>query len=117
MAQSVVIEQDGTIRIDGFDPKDVLKYLQSVVDGYIEPVGLGDGLTMWVNEDGLYRSDLKPNDYAGLLGAMRRGMMSHLVGNVVITRDDEDGNTVSLTEGDVKHLVTILEGLKREIML
>lgn len=40
---------------------DTLETLQHLVDGYIEPIGLGHGVTGYVNEEGKIREDMRPN--------------------------------------------------------
>ncbi len=42
-------------------PASILKSLQEIVEGWIEAVGLSDGSTMYVNEEGLYR--FGPEDF------------------------------------------------------
>lgn len=69
-----------------------LKQLQEAVDGYIEAVNFGS-FTMWVNEEGLLRNDLKPNPVA--YGFYPQPIM----GNIVFTGlSDEEGDTLPLSE-------------------
>ena len=90
-----VVEPDGTS----------LNTLQRLVDGLVDVVACDSGYTntkgmdCWVNDEGLYRGDFGINMVASLLSGRQ------LVGPAVFTRSDRDGNTVGLTDGDLRRLV------------
>ena len=74
---------------------------QALVDGYIEfvdgQVATGDGvrpLSVWVNEEGRLRPDLRPNHALGVLTPQRA---SPVVGAALVTSTDMHGDTVGLT--------------------
>jgi len=86
-----------------------LKQLQEAVDGYIEAVSF-TGFTMWVNEEGLFRNDLKPN-------AVAYGFYpTPIMGNIVFTGStDDEGETLPLNEKDAKVIRRIAKNC-RELM-
>ena len=101
-----------------------LKELQTLVDGYIEHVVIGNCVTMdrfedvamWVNEDGI--SQGKPqNDRAAILyGVLVHG--SGIYGDAVLTGEDfdpEEGReTASLREpyNNLEHWVSVFEAVQ-----
>lgn len=113
METGLVITQDRRVRTIEWEAGAALKPLQGVVGGYVEAVALGDGLTMWVNEDGLFREDLITNKLATVLINRRVGELVLVVGDVVITRDGAYGETVGLTEQDVADVTDEIKGWVR----
>lgn len=95
-----VVEPDGTS----------LSTLQRLVDGFVDVVACNGGVACnrgyattrgmdcWVNDEGLSRSDFGLNFVASLLSGRQ------LVGPAVITRSDNDGNTIGLTDEDLRRL-------------
>lgn len=80
---------------------DSLEFLQSSVDGYVDGLYVGDfgkGIALWINDEGKFRSDLEPS---ALL--MYKGKVyDYVVGNIVFTGIDEEGETTSLTDTQIK---------------
>lgn len=76
-----------------------LKFLQTLVDGFIECVSLTPTLDMWVNEEGLFRDDFSHNPRASLIA----GHGYALEGPAVIT-GHRNGETISLTADDISEL-------------
>jgi hypothetical protein len=74
--------------------RDTLSFLQELVEGLIESVNLTSKTDIWVNEEGLFRSDFATNTFASLLAGQGR----HLVGPAVMTGVTSDGETVSVDE-------------------
>lgn len=78
-----------------------LKDFQKVVEGYIEPVTLRDGSTMYVNEEFLYANvafNSIASDVCGL-GGLPHLMLSGIKGNVVIVGPvDNEGWDTDVTE-------------------
>ena len=92
-----------------FDPTDTLRFLQGEVDGYIEHVTLRtgpDGLSMWVNEDGLMKR-LPPNEFATAIVHMTHVPSDTvIVGDVVFTgTTDEEGELRDIPQQWIDQLV------------
>jgi len=77
------------------DGSSTLKFLQTLVEGFVECVSLGKSTDMWVNEEGLFRSDFELNRRASMVA----GHGYAIKGPAVIT-GQRNGNTISLT-GDL----------------
>jgi hypothetical protein len=91
-----------------------LKKLQSAVDGLIQPVDLDGNVTMWVNEEGLLRSDLEMNDIATSLYAQMYDITNPLMGDVVFTGGtDEEGETLGLGEDYVNAIYALVDNYKQ----
>lgn len=77
---------------------------QAIVGGYIEPVNLSDGSTMWVNEEYLYSfspDDVNwiASDVCGLGGRPEFMLRQPILGPVYITGPaDGEGNTTDVTD-------------------
>ena len=83
---------------------DTLTALQTLVEGYVQPVPTDPAKTgfsgdVWVNEDGLYQPTFSVNLLASGFAGQR------LVGPAVITRfDAETGKTIGLTADNLANL-------------
>lgn len=81
-----------------------LKTLQTLVEGYVQPVPTNKAETgfegdIWVNEDGLYQPTFSVNLLASMFAGQR------LVGPAVITRfSHETGATLGLTKKNIESL-------------
>lgn len=75
------------------------KILNKAVGGYIEHIGFRNGIDLWLNEEGKLLS--LPFNTA-LIGADGK-IFDIVVGDIVITSSDEEGNTVSLTEEQIEY--------------
>lgn len=74
-----------------------LEELQAGVDGLIQPIDIREDLTMWVNEEFIFRAEPDPNVVASAFFAEVGGKYD-IHGSVVFTGGtDEDGNTLGLT--------------------
>lgn len=69
-----------------------LSFLQDLVEGLIESVSLNSRSDLWVNEEGLFRSDFTLNTFASLLA----GEGYNLVGPAVLTGVTPNGETVQV---------------------
>ena len=97
-----------TLDIEG----DELSKLQSAVDGYIEAVTLAEDVVMWVNEEFVFRPDLKPN-LVGSAFYAEIGGTRPIFGTVVITGGtDPEGYTIGLTQDDVDSLIEMVESAR-----
>lgn len=76
-----------------------LESLQKAVGGYIEAIRLDSETIIWVNEDGKV-NDLKPNF---MLTRGNKGL-DYLVGNIVITGCNSEGDNISLTDSQLTKL-------------
>jgi hypothetical protein len=83
-----VINTDGTIESKEIDGS--LQSMQEIVEGLIQPVDLQDDMTMWVNEEGMYRDDY--NFLASRIAQIPLNGPAFITGGI-----DEDGNTLSLS--------------------
>lgn len=81
--------------------EDSYEFISKNVDGYIErvPISVFDArhIDVWVNEEGKFRSDLKPTAVMVHNGKA----VDYLVGNIVFTKSNKRGETISLTKNDV----------------
>ena len=74
-----------------------LKTLQELVDGYIEPVRVNEGIVMIVNEEGKLRGMEKNFAFRG----------DTIVGNAIFVGDEgEDFTDVPATAEDIKKLIS-----------
>lgn len=74
-----------------------LEEMQKAVGGLVQVIGLRSGVDLWVNEEGLIRK-LPPTV---VVEDERRRIHHILVGPVVATRSDREGETTSLRAGDI----------------
>lgn len=89
-----------------------LKKLQTAVDGLIQPVDIGDTVTMWVNEEGLLRGDLRLNHLATML-MEEIGYKTPIMGDVVFTgAPDEDGNTMEFPAQASYELIELIDSFR-----
>jgi hypothetical protein len=84
-----------------------LRKLQGAVDGLIQPVDIGNTITMYVNEEGLLRGDLTPN-YIATMIMSEMGYNTPIMGDVVFTGAvDEDGDTMELGSAEIAELTEL----------
>lgn len=93
-----------------------LRTLQSAVDGLIQPVDF-DSITMWVNEEGLFRNDLDWNWLAS--GFMEQlGSDTLIRGTAVFTGGvDEEGDTMGMPDDAVLALMGLVARAKDALEL
>lgn len=90
----LVVDSQFTASVTGLS----LKELQTAVDGLIQPIDIREGLTMWVNEEFLFRAEPDENVLATAFFAEAGGKYD-IHGTVVFTGGtDEDGNTLGLSD-------------------
>lgn len=105
---ALVIKADLTTQLIDIAEQELSK-LQAAVDGLIQPVDLSPEITMWVNEEGLLRDDLLPNPLGSAFMAEVFNSETVIMGDIVFTGGvDEDGNTTSLSKGDVDKISNIV---------
>jgi hypothetical protein len=102
MERAVIIRTTGERAVVGFNKGDSYDLLSKTVGGLIELVRLTEhNADMWVNEEGKY-SGLTQNPIATALWADMYGATDLIMGNVIITADDGEGETVGLSDDQVK---------------
>jgi hypothetical protein len=95
-----VINVDGTVEAKEIDGS--LKSMQEIVEGLIQPVDLAEDMTLWVNEEGLYRDDY--NLLASGIANIHLNGPAFLTGGI-----DEDGNTLGLNPSYVVNIKNYAE--------
>jgi hypothetical protein len=84
-----------------------LNVLQTAVDGLIEAVDLTNELTLWVNEEGLLRNDLKLNLIAEAFYS------SPIMGTVVFTGGtDYEGETLGLGLAESRYIQQLCQNFR-----
>lgn len=89
--QTLIIPADGSeVRWEDPDKID-LKYLQGKVGGYVEAIGVGNEINMYLNEEGKMEG-LAPNRLATRLAKKYAGisMLDYIVGDVVLCGGPDD---------------------------
>jgi len=86
-----------------YNSKDSYEFIKNNVGGYIERVPLRDlaerNIDLWINEEG----KLIGLDTTALLTSGDK-VYDELVGNLVFTKSNGDGDTISLTDDDIKYI-------------
>ncbi len=113
MKNILVVYENGTIeekKIAG----DELKFLQRIVDGYIETITTRQYIFI-VNEDGIMKG-LAPNKIATVLCKADGGEIGSnpIFGNVAIMTGGKNGEMNGLTEGQLNTLATIVRMAKEK---
>lgn len=111
---AVVVNTKGEMSIIDI-AEDELTKLQSAVDGLIQPIDLDTHATMWVNEEGLFRSDLEMNEIATAIYAEMYGDIANpLIGDAVFTGGtDEEGETLTLPQEYIDSLKKLTDDYQR----
>lgn len=102
MDNKAMVYSNGALKVVTYGD-DSYEFLKTTLGGYIERVPLRDfetkGIDLWVNEEGK------------LIGLNPSFMLTYngepydfLVGDVVFTRYTDDGDTISLTDDDIKFI-------------
>lgn len=115
MKTAIIVRADSTHEVIDIQD-DTLAKLQTAVDGLIEAIDLTDSLTMWVNEEFLFRGSFEPN----LLGtAMYQSMGggSTILGDVVFTGGtDPEGYTMGLNDSDYHTISELVSNARRWVL-
>jgi hypothetical protein len=95
-----LINTDGTVEAKQIDGS--LQSMQSIVEGLIQPVDLQEDMTLWVNEEGMYREDYN---------ALASGIAGiHLNGPAFITGGvNEEGETMGLNPAYIPNIKNYAE--------
>lgn len=103
----LLISQDGDL-VPVIHPEGTrtLPTIQALVDGFIDYVRTPAGFDAWVNDEGLFREDFRPNR----IGVRITGQV--LVGPIVLASSTEDGRTVGLADDE---MTAIADHLGRDL--
>lgn len=108
---ALVVKADGSYELLDVETEFLTK-MQTAVDGLIQPVDITEEITMWVNEEFLFRNSFEPN----LLGtAMYQtvGGEGLIMGTIVFTGGtDSDGDTLGLNTTELARLSAFAETAK-----
>ena len=103
MKNALVVNADGTHEVIDVSANS-LSTLQNAVDGLIQPIDISDTITMWVNEEFLFRNSFEPNLLATAM-YQNVGGQSVIPGSVVFTGGaDSEGNTMGLDDSELDRL-------------
>lgn len=105
----VIIETDGTARVEDMTPAasgSLLDPLQTAVGGLIDVAGLGEGLDMYVHDEGFYVCE--PNPVASLIAITLGGRTQPFFGPAVFTGGcDSNGYDVSISDARAAEVQTV----------
>lgn len=108
---ALVVKSDSTHEVLDVE-SEFLSKMQTAVDGLIQPIDLSDNLTMWVNEEFLFRNSFEPN----LLGtAMYQSIGGEglIMGTIVFTGGvDVEGDTMGLSQNDYYRLLDLVKSAR-----
>ncbi len=103
---ALVVSQNGDNSVIDIETE-FLSKMQTAVDGLIEPVYVSPNLTMWVNEEFLFRNSFEPN----ILGTAifeSIGGERPILGPVVFTGGtDSEGEVEGLADYDYQTLLSM----------
>lgn len=106
---------DGKNLVEKTWEKDSYDFIKTHVGGYIEHVVneiLEErNIDMWCNEDGKFISELEPT----LALTCRGEIYDVIMGNVVFTRCDNQGNTIGLIDDDIEFIKNIFKNARLAI--
>ena len=98
-----------------YDSEQSYETISQAVGGWIECVSLTPTLDMWVNEEGKLNG-LDYNPDATAIFWSHFGLMSDvIVGDVLFTSHDEDGDTTSLENEQMQYLEQFLGSLSADV--
>lgn len=97
--------------------KNSLEELQSIVGGYIEFPFLGNrfrdnAIDVIINEEGKFIEGLKPE--IAMVDGETKSILDIVYGNCIFASHDEEGNTISLNDGQIK---IVMEELQMNVLL
>lgn len=111
----VVVLSDGKLEVKEIE--NTLENLQKIVGGYIEIPLLGGvfkkhDIDTIINEEGKFIESLNPE--IALIDGNTKKILDVVYGNIIFASHDEVGNTIGLTEEQIK---VVIEELQMEITL
>ena len=102
-AKGLFIGVDGTVETREFVVGQSYEVIRSAVDGYIECAVVGEDIDLWLNEEGKLIG-LEPNPIATALYWDKYGIIDVIVGDVFLTANDGQGETIGLTDNQITFL-------------
>lgn len=90
------------------EEKITLDTLQAAVNGCIEPIFLDDNIVMYCNEDGI-NLELPLNRFATGYGHFQKRIIGYILGDVVFTKSDDNGDTISLSQDEINNIIDHIE--------
>lgn len=98
--RAVIVETDGSARVEDLQPSEsgsLLRVLQDAVGGLIDVAALGEGLDMYVHDEGFYVCD--PNPVATVIAHVTGGREQPFFGPAVFTGGvDAEGLDTSIAD-------------------
>jgi len=85
-----------------------LDTLQAAVKGCIEAVYLDDNIVMYCNEDGI-NLELPFNRFATSYGHFQKRIIGFIVGDVIFTKSNDNGDTISLSQDEINNIIDHIE--------
>jgi len=105
--EAIVMATDGNWKIIN-ENKITLDMLQASVHGCIEAVFLDDDIVMYCNEDGI-NLELPINWFATLYGQYQKRVIGCILGDVVFTKSNNNGDTIGLSQDEINNLIDCIE--------
>jgi hypothetical protein len=112
MERAVIITTDGDKSIVEFEKGNSYNLLRDTVGGLIQCVTLTDkwGVDMWLNEEGKVVS-LPQNPIATALWDDLYPGTDFMVGNIILTQSDDEGETIGLTDEQIQFFMSYTRNL------
>lgn len=110
--EAILMRSDNSWKI--INEKEItLDTLQTAVNGCIEAVYLNDNIIMYCNEDGI-NLELPLNRFATSYGHFQKRIIGYIVGDVVFTKSDDNGDTISLSQDEINNIIDFIEIYQNE---
>lgn len=108
MEKGIRIKTDGTVEWQEFEIGKSYSLLSETVGGWIECANVKHNIDIWLNEEGKLIG-LEPNRTATAIFWDKWGIGTDIiVGDVFITTNDENGETIGLTDEQIEYLKDFL---------
>jgi len=110
--EAILMRSDNSWKI--INEKEItLDTLQIAVNGCIEAVYLNDNIIMYCNEDGI-NLELPLNRFATSYGHFQKRIIGYIVGDVVFTKSNDNGDTISLSQDEINNIIDFIEVYQNE---
>ena len=110
--EAILMRSDNSWKI--INEKEItLDTLQTAVNGCIEAVYLNDNIIMYCNEDGI-NLELPLNRFATSYGHFQKRIIGYIVGDVVFTKSNDNGDTISLSQDEINNIIDFIEIYQNE---
>jgi len=110
--EAILMRSDNSWKI--INEKEItLDTLQTAVNGCIEAVYLNDNIIMYCNEDGI-NLELPLNRFATSYGHFQKRIIGYIVGDVVFTKSNDNGDTISLSQDEINNIIDFIEVYQNE---